>query len=534
MATEARTAPSTALARRAGAARLPRCSPAAWAAVALVAAFIVISCWWLSQDTSIPVFDAGMHLGYAFDAYEALRAGHLARALTQAAPYPPLVYLVGALGVFAGGIGVAPPIVAQNLVFVPLLALGCYQVGRLAFGRLAGVLAVLFALGSPMIIEEFHEFMLDAPEAALVALAVWAILASERFLRLGVCALAGAAVGLGMLTKETFVFFVAGVALAAAVRGGWRAWRGIALFAAVALAIALPWYLYELHAISGLGNEAFGSSGALSRLRLPAGIAPPRLSAANLEWYLWSFLNWQLLVPLFAFAAVGGLWTLAGFARRRPVSRFAVELACGAFGSWLAITETFAHDARYSLPMLVYLAVFGACWIPRLPRPATALAASALVLVAVANTLGVSFGVGSTLTTAPTNVAYEQQPDRLTFYANYGFWIGPPARDGDLLALLRRLRRAGVREVHWYSEREVEIEFSPPGIAVLARIAGLRVPSGPFDPRAASRADAVLLHGGGEPGFPPPCVTLRDGAGVWVRRGGSEGAQAWGYCPRGA
>ena len=158
------------------------------------------------------------------------------------APYPPLTYLVGALGILFGGVGVAPPIIALNVVFVLLLALGCYNVGRLAFGPLAGVLAIMFALGSPLVIEEFHEFMLDAPEAAMVAISVWAILATDRFLRLGICALAGVAVGLGMLSKESFAFFVAGLVLASAVRGGRRAWRGMAIFGTIALVVALPWY----------------------------------------------------------------------------------------------------------------------------------------------------------------------------------------------------------------------------------------------------------------------------------------------------
>ena len=222
-------------------ARWPRWPTAAWVSIGLGALFIAATCWWLSRDRSIPIDDAALHLGSAIDAYEALSAGHLLKALTGSAPYPPLTFLVGALGVFVGGVGVAPPIIAQNLIFVLLLALGCYKVGRLAFGPLAGLLAVVFALGSPMIIEEFHEFMLDAPEAAMVAVAVWGILATERFSRLGVSALAGVAVGLGMLSKETFVFFVAGVALATAVRGGRRAWRGVAVFVAVALVIALPW-----------------------------------------------------------------------------------------------------------------------------------------------------------------------------------------------------------------------------------------------------------------------------------------------------
>ena len=42
---------------------------------------------------------------------------------------------------------------------------------------------MLFVLGSPLLIEQFHVFMIDAPEAALVAVAVWLILASDRFAR---------------------------------------------------------------------------------------------------------------------------------------------------------------------------------------------------------------------------------------------------------------------------------------------------------------------------------------------------------------
>lgn len=502
---------------------------AAWGSIVLGIMFVGVTCWWLSRDSSIPVYDAGAHLGSSIDVYEAISAGRLLKALTASVPYPPLTYLVGALGIFVGGVGVAPPIIAQNLVFVPLLALGCYKVGTLAFGRLAGLLAVVFALGSPLIIEEFHEFMLDAPEAAMVAISVWAILATERFSRPKASALAGVAVGLGMLSKETFVFFVAGVVLATAVRGGRRAWRGAAVFAAVVLVIALPWYLYEFSTIHALGGEAFGSSRHVST-QIP-GIAPPRLSTANLEWYFWSLLNWQLFLPLFAFSAAGWIWTVVGFIRRRPVSRFAPELALGALVTWAALTETYVHDPRYSIPMTIYLAVFAVGWVTQIPRPLRAVTAATLVLVALANSLGVGFGVGSPVTTSSTNPVYVQQPGRLMVYANYGFWVGPPVRDGDLLGLLRALHRQGFRDVRWYSEKESEIEFSIPGIAVLARIAGLSVPSEDVEPLTAGRRYAFLRHGEPEAGLPVPCTILQDGAGVWLSRGGARGPTAWSYCP---
>jgi hypothetical protein len=491
--------------------------------------FIVVTCWWLSQDRSIPVFDAGLHLEFAIDAHAELGAGRLLRALTGSAAYPPLTYLVGALGIFVGGVGVAPPIIAQNLVFVPLLALGCYKVGGLAFNRMAGLLAVVFALGSPLIIEEFHEFMLDAPEAAMVAVAVWAILATERFSRVCVSALAGLAVGLGMLSKETFVLFVAGVALVTALRGGRRAWRGIAVFAAVALALALPWYLYEHARIHALASETLSRSSK----DFPAPVAPARLSSFNLEWYFWSVVNWQLFLPLFAFSAAGWIWTMVGLVRRRPVTAFAPELALGAFISWAALTATYPHDLRYSIPMVVYFAVFGVGWVSRLARLPRRVLAAVLALVALANVLGVGAGVGQSVTTAAGSAIYEQQPGRLTLYANYGVWLGPPARDGDLLGLLRALHRSGVRDVRWYPERGNELEFSFQGITVLARIAGLRVPRTPIDPDRAGRYYAFLRPGpADEPELPSPCIVLRDGEGVWVRLGGDRGREPWGYCPR--
>src|SRR5580704_15724121 len=191
----------------------------AWGAIGVTVLFIGITCWWLTQDRSIPIFDAGLHLNLALNVHQELAAGNLGEALTLSVPYPPFAYLIGSLGIALGGVGVAPPILAENLVFATLLALGCYKVGRLAFGPLAGLLAVVFAFGSPLIAAQFHVFMTDAPETAMVAVSVWLVIASEGFTKLRTCALAGVAVGLGMLTKEPFPVFVVGVCLVTLVRG---------------------------------------------------------------------------------------------------------------------------------------------------------------------------------------------------------------------------------------------------------------------------------------------------------------------------
>ncbi len=564
----------------------------AWGAIGVTTLFIGLTCWWLTQDRSIPIFDAGLHLNLALNVQHELAGGNLGNALTLSVPYPPFAYLIGSLGITLGGVGVAPPILAENLVFVTLLALGCYKVGRLAFGPLAGLLAVVFALGSPLLAAQFHVFMTDAPETAMVAVSVWLVIASEGFTKLRTCALAGVAVGLGMLTKEPFPIFVLGVGLVTVGRGGRRAWPGVAVFAAIALAIALPWYVHEHSLIQGIGTQATASSSAYQNQggNAPKDIAPPRLSSANLEWYMWNLDNVELGLPLLLLAAAGFIWTVAGLVRSRPrqlaagrarpgaartssvarrqergrqgrqlkrkspptrdsragdrdaaaaadrerasVSPLALELTVGAVVAWAILTETYFHDTRYSMPLLLYPAVFAGGWIAHFAGRRRAVAVGALAAVVVANTLGSTFGVGMQYRIAlpgasPTAL---QQSGYLTLYPG-GFLVSGPHRDGDLLATLQALRRGGVRYLVWNQQQgTAEPDFSNGGLAVLAQIAQLRPTTG-ARVSALGRRVAVLAHGTIGPHEVAPCVTLDDGTGIWIRIGNPAAAGAREYCP---
>jgi 4-amino-4-deoxy-L-arabinose transferase-like glycosyltransferase len=510
---------------------LPSWSGAAWGAIGVTALFIGITCWWLTQDRTIPIWDAGLHLDYALNVHSSLSRGDLGEAFTLTAPYPPFSYLIGSLGLAIGGIGVAPPIVAENLFFVSLLALGCYQVGRMAFGPLAGLLSVVFALGSPLIIAQFHIFMTDAPETAMVAVSIWLILATEGFSRPRASALAGLAVGVGMLTKEPFAIFVVGVVGVTAVRGGRQAWRGMAIFAVVVLVIALPWYIHEYAKILAIKVEATASSSAIPGAgpESPSGIAPPRSSAANLEWYLWNIAGWQLYLPMFLFAAVGWVWTLLGSIRRRPLTGLAPELLIGAFVAWLILTETYVHDVRYGMPLLLYLAVFGAGWITRLGRRGRIALAAVLVVVALGNTLAIDFGVGGEhgFWISKPSTALER-PGYVQLYSTQGFPVGAPQRDGDLLAMLQALRRDGIRNDAWPPSEGLEPGFTNIGVSVLSAIAGLgQVGVSPN----LTKQDAIFAYGKVSPRETPPCVRIDGGFGVWVRLGNPEAPGAQDYCP---
>ena len=60
----------------------------------------------------------------------------------------------------------------------------------------------MLALATPMVLDLFHVFMLDAPLAATVALALWAFLASDRFSKRRETVLAGALLGLAIMVSR--------------------------------------------------------------------------------------------------------------------------------------------------------------------------------------------------------------------------------------------------------------------------------------------------------------------------------------------
>jgi 4-amino-4-deoxy-L-arabinose transferase-like glycosyltransferase len=499
----------------------------AWVAIGATATFIAITCWWLTQDRSIPIYDAGDHLRTAIEYHGMLASGNLLEPFTQRSIYPILGGLVGALAAFVGGVSVAAPIIGENLVFVSLLALGCYQTGRLLFGRLAGMFAVLFVLGSPLLISLFHEFMLDAPLTALVSVSVWLILASEDFSRPGVAGAAGLAVGLGLNMKSQFPLFVVGLLAIVLAHGGWRNRRGLAIFCVAAAVVGLPWYVVHFGELGKLLELGGTNSGA------PPGNTPPTFSTDNLLWYFWSVLNSQLLAPLFVLAAGGALWMLATLVRGRGRPAAQLELLAGAFAAWLAITLTPHHDIRYGVPLLAFTAVIGTGWITRLPRTALIAAIALLMLGVAGNTLGVDFGVGREvkLALAGKPPGTEQSPDLVILYSTSGFLVAAPSRDGDVPGLLDELRRGGVRTLAVSLEQSEAPDFSIDGIFPLAMIAGLS-PTFSRSPEYTRSADtATLIHEPVSAGGPPACTRLSDGTGVWaIRYDASGGAFAY-YCP---
>jgi len=518
----------TALAARLGVARW---SGYAWGAIAATAAFIAMTIWWLSQDRSIPIYDAGHHLEVVFAFHSMIASGNWLGPFEYNEVYPPLGHLVGALGTLIGGVTVPAPIIAQNLVFVPLLALGVYQTGRLLFGSAAGLLAVIFVLCTPLLIAQLHNFMLDPPMTAMVAVSLWLLLASRDFERMDYSLALGVAAGIGMLVKVQYPVYLAGLVLLMLARGGWRNWRGFLAFLAVGTVIAAPWYIVHISEFGRITEIAGTGTGS----GVQPDLAPPPLSSANFLWYFWSVLNSQLLVPLFLLTVGGALWMFVTLRRRRGGDAYGgrLELLAGCFLTWLTITITPHHDIRYGMPLIPYMAVIGTGWIVCLPRRPALAALALLVLGAGANTLGVTFGVGDEEVIALTHPLpkAEEESDRVIFYATQAFVNAAPSRDGNVPGLLDELHRAGVRLVAVSLQQSAGIDFSFEGLVPLGEIAGLQVAVVQSLEFGRSPEIATLIHEPVGAGSSPTCTRVSDGTGVWVARFDAAAGKLALYCP---
>jgi len=498
-------------ARRFGARRFARVSSEArWVWVAIFA-FVAMSFWWLTQDDRVPDYDSGFHESYASVIHNELASGRLTAPFTDFNTYAPLVHLVGAMAIFLAGLHPMALILSSNVVFMPLLAFGCYGVGKLAYGPRAGLLAAVLALGSPMIVSTMHEYYLDAPQAALIAVSVWALLEARHFERVRVAALAGVLAGLALMTKETSVIFLAGIVLVSALRAGPQRYRGMLAYAAGVALVAGPWYVYHAAQLS----LTLSLIGGLTPSRVQS---PPVWSFASFSWYAWNLVNEQVLAPVALAFGIGVATALGRLARGRiAASNVEPELLGGAVVSYVGMTLMLHKDPRYTLPMLVYVAVLATGWIAtlRFRRWRGALSA-AIVLSAAIYFVGVSLGFGGAVRIELPGAQQSLiERNQLTLYESSGWIRGGPVHDGDVQSLLAWLHASGIRDVIFLTGDD-PVDFNQAGLGVMANAQGLR--DGDAGAFTANRQASLVLSPPGSR-TPPPCQRLNDGSGIFVVKG---------------
>ena len=166
--------------------------------------------------------------------------------------YPVLAHLPRAL---AGAVVDFSPLVfrAANVIYLVLLLVGVYLLGRLCQGRQAGLLAAALVALMPAVYGGSRVVGLDFPALCVVPLALYVLLRSDGFSRPWYALAFGALAGLAALIKGQSLLFLCWPAALVLGRGLWRqrgargrVLAGGALTLAALAAVSAVWWVGRL------------------------------------------------------------------------------------------------------------------------------------------------------------------------------------------------------------------------------------------------------------------------------------------------
>jgi 4-amino-4-deoxy-L-arabinose transferase-like glycosyltransferase len=364
--------------------------------VVLVAANIAWL-WRFRYGFPLDIDEAG-YLSTALDNTAALESGGIVGlwdAFMRLTPQAPLIPLLTVPFHLLFGYGVFPGFLVQECFFA-LLVLSSYGIGRRLTTPAYGALTAVAVATVPMVTDFTRHYIFAIDNAALVAAAVFALLASERLGRREWALLFGALLGLGLLARTMTLGFVPGLVAAAVLlvatasdrRGARAANLGLGLL--VGLAVAAPWYVRNLSPVMDyLLGYGYGKQS------LAYGESHPLLS-----WGFWAFeinsaINNGLYVPLAAVLAASSAVGLLAVVRRRDGLLDFVRAAGGheAFAvtvvvvaGYFALSSTSNNGNAFALPLLPLVVALGVALLWRVDwRPVQISLVAGLIAVSLLN-----------------------------------------------------------------------------------------------------------------------------------------------------
>ena len=279
--------------------------------------------------------------------------------------YAPFIHLITAGAFLILGVSRLTGIVV-NLVSLAVLLLSVSWIGRRLYsqqeegtvevkgGSLAlAVVAPLLATSYHFSAWLLHDAFLDYPLTAVVALSFALLISAGDFKERRAALIFGVSAGLGMLTKQTFAFFLVLPAVYVTIRvllsRDLKAIANLVLAGLVAAALAGIWYWPHLQHVIQIYQV--NKQAAVSENE-----APLFTFFSNL-FYPHALLSTQMQLPL-GLLFLGGL--IYSLARRR---RESVMLYLWLLGGIASFTLVANKDARYTVPVLPAAALISVCWL---------------------------------------------------------------------------------------------------------------------------------------------------------------------------
>jgi 4-amino-4-deoxy-L-arabinose transferase-like glycosyltransferase len=296
---------------------------------------------WIAQDTRPPYWDSAGHALTAMQVLDAFKDAGLAavtRVPSITGSYPPAYHVIVAFFYLLFGRTIDAAAWA-NLPAIALLLIATYGIGKTVLKPFAAATAAVIVVSYPLLLWLSRETLIDYWLTSFVALAVWALLKSKEFSNTRWAIVFGIVCGLGMLTKWTFVFFVALPALWFAMKN----LKNAVVAACITAGIGAYWYVPALKVLPNFLRFNVAQSVAEGD--------PNRFSLEAIIFYVRALEGSQLFLPLFV-AFIAGLVLLAFDFNRNwiPVILWIV-------GGWLGLLLFQNKDPRYTAPLLPAIAL---------------------------------------------------------------------------------------------------------------------------------------------------------------------------------
>lgn len=152
-----------------------------------------------------------------------------------------------------------------NIVYLVAILVAIWRLGVVLGGRKLGAMSVILVALLPMFYAMPRYFLLEFPLMAFVAVTIWLLLDSNGFEKRGMTLFFGLCLGLGLLTKRTYLAFVFAPVLLVLLRSRvlpslWQRFRGgvridlkdAALALGVGVALSAVWVVPNWTTVQGL------------------------------------------------------------------------------------------------------------------------------------------------------------------------------------------------------------------------------------------------------------------------------------------
>ena len=177
--------------------------------------YITVNFFWLKVSVNTPPWDEATH-AYIISVFSKYLDGHTLWSLLLNKDillidtrYPKFMHLVIAtLNSPFPVKNIGSMVLIMDLVFLPILVFSVFAIGRRMCNEKAGFLAAFLVAIYPFSIAASRHISLDFPLISWAALMIYAFILSDDFRRPIFSIFFGVTLGLGLLIKQSFIFFV--------------------------------------------------------------------------------------------------------------------------------------------------------------------------------------------------------------------------------------------------------------------------------------------------------------------------------------